>query len=132
MKTIALKHCVIDWTDKGCITYFEDGTSVESHAHPSDFHYRVISHRTGYQDDVLAYCREHDFAHAFVEQELHDRPSQVLWALAHGKVLNGPQSCYEEFVAQGFQRWLRTNERPILSGVPWDELKAKALELLDG
>jgi hypothetical protein len=29
--------------------------------------------------------------------------------------------------AQTFQRWLRANERPILGGVDWDDLKRDAL-----
>jgi hypothetical protein len=46
-------------------------------------------------------------------------------------MLSGYRSAYEEIAAQTFQRWLRANERPIVSGVDWDRLKAEALELLD-
>jgi hypothetical protein len=45
--------------------------------------------------------------------------------------LTGRQAAYEEFFAQGFQRFLRSNERPIPSGLPKiDAWKAEALHLL--
>ena len=66
-----------------------------------------------------------------VEQELHDRPSRVIWALAHGTVLSGPESSYEELAAQALQRFLRAGERPIISGIDWDGIKEKALDLLN-
>lgn len=129
---IRLKHCCILPADWGCLTVFEDGTEVPSVPDWTGAHYAVISHRTGYGDDRLRYCIEHEVAHAFVAEKLYDEPSQVLWALAHGKPLSGKRAAYEEFMAQGFQRWLRANERPILGGVPWDDWKAEALELLGG
>lgn len=127
---VTLKFCVIEPTEPGCRVFFEDGTFCDAHAHYTP-HYHVISHRCGYGDDVVAYAREHEFAHCFMEERLHDRASLALWAVAHGKMLSGHRSAYEEIAAQTFQRWLRANERPILSGVDWDGLKRDALALLE-
>jgi hypothetical protein len=115
----------------GVRVVFEDGAEVYGTPHTTP-HYHVISHRLGYGDDLLSYCFEHEFAHLFVEERLFDRPSGVLYHLAHGKTLSGPESAYEECFAQAFQGWLRANQRPILSGVRWDELKDEALALLGG
>lgn len=128
---ICLRYASIGWIPKGCIVCFEDGFTVEGHAHPGNIHYHVIAARLGYGDDVLAYSREHDFAHLFIEECLHNRPSQVLWHVAHGSPLSGPESIYEELAAQSFQAWLRANQRPITSGVDWDALKRDALAMLD-
>jgi hypothetical protein len=32
---ISLRYATITWTEKGCITRFEDGATVEAHAHPT-------------------------------------------------------------------------------------------------
>lgn len=127
--TIILRHSILDFTDEGCITYFQDGTSIGAAPHDTH-HYHVVSHRLGYGDDVLAYCREHELAHLFTEERLHDRPSRVLWELAHGRLLNGADACVEEIAAQVFQRWVRAHERPIVAGLPWDALKIDFLALL--
>jgi hypothetical protein len=127
---ISLKFCTLEFTDDGAVTRFPDGTEIVAHPHPGNHHYNVISHRLGYGDDILRFCQEHEFAHSFVAERLLDRPSVVLSALAHGTVLSGRNAAFEELTAQAFQRWLRANERPIISGVKWDEMKADALELL--
>jgi hypothetical protein len=129
---IQLRYCTLEFTPDGAVTRFPDGTEIGAHPHPGNHHYHVISHRLGYGDDVLAYCREHELCHSLVEERLHDRPSRVLWALAHGSTLSGRDAAYEELTAQTLQRWLRANERPIISGVRWDEIKRDALEMLDG
>lgn len=125
-----LRFCTFTRTDYGCWTAFRDGAGFGAYPHPEDHHYRVVAHRLGYGDDVLAYCVEHEFAHSFVAERLMGRTSQVVWALAHGEMLSGPEAAYEEIVAQTFQRWLRANEQPIVAGVPWHALKAEALSLL--
>ncbi len=127
---IQLLYCTVKWTDSGCTTRFSDGAEIPSWPHKTP-HYYVISHRTGYSDDILSYCREHDACHSLIEEWLHDKPSDILWAAAHGFPLNGTDSAYEEMATQTFQRWLRANERPILAGVDWDVLKRDALVLLD-
>ena len=115
-----------DW---GCTTHFADGSRVSATPHSTP-HYHVVSHRVGLGDDILRYCHTHEAMHLFAEHWLHERPSRVLWALAHGKMLSGREATYEELAAQAMQRWLFANERPISAGVDWDAFKAAALEVL--
>lgn len=126
-----LEFCTIEWTDYGCVTFFEDGSEASAWPSWADPHYRVIAHRTGYGDDLLGYCREHDFCHSLIEQEIYKRPSRVLWAMAHGTQLPGPESAYEELAAQALQRFFRAGERPIVSGIDWDGIRNKAHGILD-
>jgi hypothetical protein len=91
-------------------------------------HYHVIAHRCGYGDDLLAYCREHDFFHHFCAEYLDGTTSQILWALAHDIEPSSP--AFEEFTVQACQRWVCAAERPIIGGVDWDEFKARAIWLL--
>src|ERR1041385_9361001 len=123
MAIVLLKFCSIDWTPTGCLTKFKDGTEIASFPHDIP-HYYVIAHRTGYGDDLLRYCREHDFFHSYCEQFFHDRPSPVLWSLAHGGEVEN--SDYEEIAVQTCQRWVRTGERPIVGTVDWDRFKQDA------
>ncbi len=129
---ISIGSAVLEYHKWGCRTVFADGAAVDSIPHPNDHHYTVIAHRCGYGDDVWAYCVEHDAMHLFCEYWFHGRPSQVLWALAHGKMLSGKEAAYEESMAQVAQRWVRANEQPILSGVDWFAFKQAALRLLEG
>ena len=128
---ITLAHCTITPTSWGCVTTLRDGTSFGAHPHDTH-HYAVIAHRCGYGDDLMAFCVEHEFAHAFMAERLYGAPSPVMWGLAHDCPLDGPASVAEEVAAQVFQRWLRANERPIVGGVDWDGLKRDALGLLGG
>ena len=132
MKRIELKFCAIVYNEEGCTTYFRDGTKVEACPHPEMPHYYVVAHRCGYQDDILAYCREHEVCHELVAEYLTGTPSDVLWQLAHGKQASRYNMVAEEALAQMLQRFVRANERPIISGVDWDGMKAMALEMLDG
>lgn len=127
---IGMKYCDIIWTPEGCVTRFPDGAEVEAHPHPEMPHYHVISHRCGYGDDVMRYCREHELAHIFVSERLMNAPSYVLSTLAHGEKQDLGIVLYEEMAAQQMQRWVRANERPILSGANWDNLKRDFLSLL--
>ena len=127
---IRLKHCTIEKTDFGCVTRFTDGSYVNSIPHPRDQHYCVIAHRCGYNDDIHTYCYEHDFAHLFVNEWLYDRPSPILWALAHGSELTGHEAALEEIAVQSFQRWIRASEQPIVGGVDWFSMRKEALKLL--
>lgn len=126
---ITLRHAFLTFEPYGALVTFRDGSKVASTPHQTP-HYYVIAHRLGYGDDVMAYCREHEFAHLFMEEAIHDRPSRVLYGLARGAPLSDTDALYEEAIAQMFQRWLRANERPILGGIDWDDLKQGALHLL--
>jgi hypothetical protein len=127
---IRLKHSTIERTDFGCVTVFADGSHVNSIPHPGDPHYRVIAHRCGYNDDIHAYCYEHDFVHLFLAEWLHSRPSPILWGLAHGSELTGHEAALEEIGVQAFQRWIRANEQPIVGSVDWFRMREEALRLL--
>ena len=131
MNVIQLKHCAVELTDWGCTTRFKDGAEVSAYPHPELPHYSVISHRCGYGDDHLGYCQEHELMHSVCAEWFHDKPSEVLWAMAHGTMLNGKAAAYEEIVAQTMQRWVRANERPIISGINLDAFKKHVLTLLE-
>lgn len=120
---IRTRFAAVEPVEWGCRTLFNDGTTAPAQHHPGDYHYRVIAHRCGYQDDTLDYCIEHEVAHLIVEEVLHNRPSRVLWGLAHGQPLEPHEAAYEEMMAQGLQRFARANERPIIGGVDWDALR---------
>lgn len=124
---LILKYCTINWTPWGCATDFPDGTNLESFPHEIP-HYYVIAHRCGYGDDLLDYCREHDFFHAFCEEYFHNRASPVLWGLAHQ--MDVEDSTYEELLVQSCQRWVRGNERPIIGNIDWDDFKKQSIGLL--
>lgn len=126
---LEMKYCFFESKKDGCTTHFPEG-SVPSLPHNTP-HYHVISHRCGYEGDVLRYCIEHDFIHNFLEEELFDRPSRVLHAVALGSPLSGAESAHEEVFTQTFQRFLRGGERPIIGGVPWNDLRIEALRLLE-
>lgn len=130
MKTIQLKYCRIEWSEFGCVTYFPDGTYVNAIPHWEDPHYHVIAQRCGYANDLMAYCREHEFVHEFLAEQLLGQPSKVLTHLAHSNDISNGIATIEELATQTFQRWLRANEEPIVSGVDWVRLKNKALKLL--
>jgi hypothetical protein len=124
---IQLTHCSVEWTPHGSRMTFKDGVRLESWPHDVP-HYHVNAHRLGYNGDLLAYCRDHDFFHAFCEQWFYDRPSPTLWAVAHNKPV--PDATYEEMAVMTCQRWVRANERPIIGDVDWDAFKTEALSWL--
>jgi hypothetical protein len=128
---IRLRFCEVEWTEWGCQTRFTDGAFVNAVPHYSDHHYYVIAHRLGYGDDVMRYCREHEFAHSFIAERLKGRTSHVLWTLSHKEVQDRGEVVYEEMAAQQLQRWIRAYERPIVSGANWDVLRSEAMALLD-
>lgn len=127
---VELGASTVERTHYGCVTRFDDGSFVNSCFHPQDPHYHVVSNRCGYADDLHAYCFEHEVAHCFLSEKLFFRPSPVLWALAHGRELEGPQAALEEVLVQTFQRWLRAAEQPIVAGVDWFGLRDDARALL--
>lgn len=118
-----LKHCSIEWTDYGARVVFAGGKPVDAAPHDTH-HYAVIAHRCGYGDDLMAYCREHELAHIVGCEFLFSAESEVLSALAHARPLSPGVAAAEEMLAMTVQRWVRANERPIIGGIDWDELKA--------
>lgn len=129
---IRLRHASVEYVSGGCLTHFADGTCWGAHPHPEQPHYHVIAHRCGYGDDLVSYAREHEVCHLLAEEWLHDRPSRILWGLAHGAPLPPHECAYEELAAQALQRFVRAAERPIIGGVDWDGLRDRALRLLKG
>lgn len=127
---IQIGTATVHYTAEGCASRYPDGTSYGAHPH-NTAHYHVISHRCGYGDDILAYCREHEVAHHIVSEWIVGHPSHVIWSLAHGDEPHHGVGTIEEMAAQQFQRWLRANELPIIGGVDWGGLKQRALALLD-
>jgi hypothetical protein len=130
IRVIRLKYATLTFTEWGCVTRFETGEPVPACPHDTP-DYRIIAMRLGHGDDILEYCRWHEACHLLAEERLHDRPSRVLWGLAHGQRLSGHEAAYEELAAQQLQAWLRAGQRPIVSGVDWHSLKRDALALLE-
>jgi hypothetical protein len=92
--------------------------------HPSDPHYCIITARCGYGDDTLAYCQEHELAHAVVAEFFLDRPSTVMRnLLGFGDKLDYIDITCEELMAQTLQRYVRAGEEPIIADVDWKGLK---------
>jgi hypothetical protein len=116
-----------DWH---CVSHFSDGTSFGAYAHDTH-HYHVISHRTGYGDDIHLYAKEHEVIHHLVGELFYHGVSPILWALAHGGQVSNEEAVKEEALVLLIQRWIRANERPIVSGANWDAIKTRALMLLD-
>lgn len=121
----------------GAFTTYDDGASYAAQPHDTA-HYDEIARRCGYpllgsiRDNYrLDYCREHEACHHIVSEWIGGHTSRVLWPLAHGREPVPYEATAEEALAMTFQRWLRAHERPIIGGVDWDELKARALALLD-
>ena len=82
LRIFPMRHCTVTFHDTFAWTQFPSGQGYG--AVPSDdLSYRTLAARLGYGDDILAYCLEHDFLHSFIEQEVFDRPSPILYALAH-------------------------------------------------
>jgi hypothetical protein len=119
----------VTYYDGGAFTRYDDGSSYGAHHHDTP-HYHVISHRCGYGDDLARYCFEHEACHHIVGEAFFcGGPSPIIWALAHGTDVGPSFAAIEEAMVMTFQRWLRANERPIIGGVDWDGLKARALAL---
>lgn len=124
---LRLRHCSIQWTERGARVSFLGGAETEAWPHPDDHHYHVISHRLGYGDDVLRYCREHELAHAVIAEEFEDGPSYVLRMLARGETPDQRRAVLEEMAVATLLRWVRANEEPIIGGCDWDMLKIRFL-----
>lgn len=141
-KSITIGDAVVRWTPDGALTTYGDGSSYGAQPHDTP-HYDEIAERCGYglglpwgdaqrrAQGRLRYCREHEVCHHVVAEWILGRESQVLWPLAHGYEPDQAEAIAEEALTMTFQRWLRAGERPIIAGVDWDGLKARALAALD-
>jgi hypothetical protein len=97
-------HCAMELyrEERLVIARFPDGT--EAHACPHDtpaYHAHAIE-KTGL-DDTLLYCWQHDIWHV-IHGEMRQRPSVVLWAVAHGLPVDTPECVAEEQESQDMQR----------------------------
>jgi hypothetical protein len=128
---LQLRFCCVEWTREGARVTFPGGCDTQAWPHPEVHHYHVIAHRLGYGDDLLAYAREHELAHAVVAEELMDAPSYVLRMLSRGGVVDPKAAVIEEIAAQTLQRWVRANERPIVADCDWDAMKARFLRYVE-
>jgi hypothetical protein len=129
---IRTRFAEVQPADWGCTVTFGDASFCQAQHWPESPHYRVIAHRCGYQDDTLRYAIEHEVAHLIVEEALHNRPSRVLWGLAHGNPLCPKEAAYEECVAQTLQAFVRANQRPIIGpGIDWDAIRARFEEVME-
>lgn len=127
---IHLTHAIVTYYRDGAYTTYPDGTTWAAQPHETP-HYYEIANRCGYAGDILAYCREHEICHHLIGEALYaDGLSPVLWALAHRQPVDDRDAALEEAAVMMFQRWVRADERPIIGGVDWDGLKARALALM--
>ncbi len=130
LRVFPLRHCTVSFHDTFSWTQFPSGQGYGA-VPGKDDSYQTLTRRLGYGDDTLAYCLEHDFLHSFVEQEVYDRPSPILYALAHG--LDAPETtAYEEALVQLFQGFLRAgwDMTATQPGVDWWNIRIKARILL--
>lgn len=125
-RVVRIGNATVTYTADGAFTSYPNGTGYAAQPHDTH-HYHVIAHRCGYGDDILAYCREHEVCHHVVGLWIKGGGSDVLGPLAHGIEPDATAALLEEALVMAFQRWLRANERPILGGVDWDDLKRRTL-----
>jgi hypothetical protein len=126
-----LVHCRVLFYEHFVWTEFPTGEGWGGTVPEDDPTYRALAERLGYGGDIYAYCREHDFLHSFVEQEVFGRPSPVLWSLAHG--WRHPDTTeYEEALVQAFQAFLRGNIAMTATSPDrdWWAIRQKAYNLL--
>lgn len=122
---IELRFASVEFTRKGCVSHFRDGSSYGALPHDKP-HYHAIAHRLGYEGDIMAYCRDHELAHHLVAENF-GWPSHVIWSLAHGTKPDAYEAAAEEALAMMLQRYARAGEVPLIEGVDWDALKGRLL-----
>lgn len=101
---IEFRHCTVEWQPehRRVVTRFADGT--EAHGCPHDteqYRAHAAEKSTG---SVDLYCWQHDIAHVIAAGIAGRCTSLVLWNLAHGLPVDGPECEHEEQAAQEFQR----------------------------
>lgn len=130
-KVISLAYCTIwFYTNGEATTLFDDGKMIGAQPHDTP-HYHEIAARCGYLN-IGQYCQEHEFCHSYLAQILRGGYSPILHDSARDIKPERFAAVSEEALVVTFQRWLRNNERPIISRVNWDLRKSEALALLDG
>ena len=116
-------------------TQFPDGSGYGAYPDNSEEgrdRYLDLARRLGYET-AMGYCWEHEVFHSFLAQELHGRPSPILWALAHNK-RHPEYTVEEEATVQAFQGFMRAR-LPMTATAPdvdWWELRMLADLLLEG
>jgi hypothetical protein len=103
---VRLKFCDVRSSAGGIATRFEDGAGCFNRPILDDA-YRRLAENCGHEDP-LHYCWEHDYCHAMLSQFVFDKPSNVLWAAAHGEQ-DPPGAEWEEKVVYYFQRFIHGN-----------------------
>lgn len=126
---IALLFAQLEFTKKGAVSHFPDGTSYGALPHDEP-HYHAIAHRLGYEGDTLRYCQEHELAHHLIAEHF-GMASPVLWALAHSQQPGALQVAGEEALAMALQRFVRAHEHPLVDKVDWEQVRARFLEVLE-
>jgi hypothetical protein len=102
--TYPFQYCTVELypDEQLVVTRFSDGT--EAHACPHDtpeYHAHALD-KTG-RDDIMLYCWQHDLMHVMIG-EMNDRPSAVLWAVAHELPTDTDACVQEEREAMTLQR----------------------------
>lgn len=116
---VLLSHGTIERTPFGCTTRFSDGTETSNWPH-GDLAYKHLVEQCGHRDNALAYCREHDLAHAYLAEKMFGKASAVLWASAHN-LPPQPVADWEEKLVYYFQRFLHGHgASPDPMWVDWD------------
>lgn len=121
-----LRFASLVWTRDGAVSQFSDNAAWGALPHDKP-HYHAISHRLGYEGDILRYCQEHELAHHLIGESFGSH-SPVLWALAHGEQPCAMIAAAEESLAMNLQRYARTNEHPFVDRIDWGPLKDRFLE----
>lgn len=125
-----LEYSTVSFYQTWAWTQFTTGQGWGSVPHRTTA-YRRLTARMGYRRNIIAYCLEHDFLHSYIEQELNDRPSPILYALAHGEP--APKTtAYEEALVQMFQMFLRSGADMTATqpGVDWWKIRENVRQIL--
>lgn len=134
-KIVRLTFAEVRLYDGWVWTQFPDGSGYGAYPDYSEeggARYLELAQRLGYESS-MGYCWEHEVFHSLLAQELHARPSPILWALAHGK-RHPEYTVEEEAIVQAFQAFVRAG-LPMTATAPdvdWWSLRTMALNLLFG
>lgn len=140
-RAFRLKYCTISYFEHFVWTAFPDGAGFGGTV-PTDpieaDRYLARAQRLGYADSI-SYCREHDFLHSYLAQEVPvlspDVPagrSAIMWSMAYEWGYAPPITTYEEAQVILFQSFLRAGEDmdAVSPDVDWLAIRQKAWKLL--